>query len=174
MIFGSKLQAARQAFEQATTHGDPSSVFFPSNSNYLESERASRLALLRAELMANHGARIEKILRLYEIVAPLRERVVAAYASRNSLIKRRKEYESAAYRAAEIDDRKSMEVIDAEIQRTKEQIAAITDQIAKLENDFQAAISVANACGKAFAASICRHFVYRGEHLSNVLGFDIY
>lgn len=174
MIFGSKLQAIRQVFDQPTSHGDPSRIFFSTNSHYLEPEQASRLAQLRAELMADHGWRIEKIIRLHETAEYLRQKLLSAYASRNSLVKQRKEYESAAYRAAEKDDQKAVRVIESEIQRTKEMIAAATTQIEVIEHDFQSSLSVASACGRAFAMSINGSLMYRGELLSKVLGFDIH
>lgn len=174
MIFGSKLQSARQAFEQATSHGDPSRIFFSTNSTFLETEQASRLAQLRAELMLDHGWHIEKIRRLHETAEYFRQKLQTAYASRNSLIRRRKEYESAAYRAGEIDDKKAVQVVESEIQRTKEMIALATEQITKLECDFQSSLSVASACGRVFALSINGSLMYRGELLSNVLGFDIH
>ena len=174
MIFGSKLQAGRHAFEQATSHGDPSRMFFSTNSHYLEPEQASRLAQLRAELMLDHGRRIEKIHRLHEIASSFREKLQSAYASRNALIKRRKEYESAAYRASEIGDKKTVIAIESEIRRTKEMIAVVTGQIANLEHDFQSSLSVADACSRVFALSINGNLMYRGELLSSVLGFDIH
>lgn len=124
--------------------------------------------------MADHGWRIEKIIRLHETAEYLRQKLLSAYASRNSLVKQRKEYESAAYRAAEKDDQKAVRVIESEIQRTKEMIAAATTQIEVIEHDFQSSLSVASACGRAFAMSINGSLMYRGELLSKVLGFDIH
>lgn len=174
MIFGSKLQAIGSAFEQATSRGDPSRVFFSSNSHYLENEQVSRLAQLRAELMLNHSRRIEKIQRMYEVAYSFQEKVMAAYAARNSLIKLRKEYESAIYRASEIGDKKTVRIIEPEVNRTKEKIAVVSDQIEKIGCDLHSSLTLANACARVFALSINGNFMYLGELLSNVLGFDIH
>jgi hypothetical protein len=63
--------------------------------------------------------------------------------------------------------------VEPEIQRTKEKIAVATDKIAEMEREFQSSLSIANACGRAFAMSTNGSLMYRGELLSNVLGFDI-